>query len=74
MRSGGNLWVEMSDRRMAARMKGKLYKMGVRPAKISGLGTVALTKRQELEVTELKVLGFSYKYIRETAQVEWIGN
>ena len=45
-------WVEKnvrSDlrRASAARVKGKVYKMAVRPAMLYGLETVALTKRQE---------------------------
>ena len=42
-------------------MKGKLYKVVVRPAMMYGLETIALTKRQEaeLEVAEMKMLRFS---------------
>ena len=43
------------DRRVPARVKGKVYKVAVRPAMLYGLETVALTKRQEaeMEVVEL---------------------
>ena len=49
------------DRRVPARVKGKVYKVAVRPAMFYGLETVALTKRQtaEMEVAELKMLRFS---------------
>ncbi len=54
------------DRRVPARMKGKVYKMVVRPAMLSGLEAVLLTKRQEkeLEVAELKMLQFSLVVMR----------
>ena len=44
-----------------ARVKGKVYKVAVKPAMLYGLETVALTKRQqaEMEATELKLLRFS---------------
>ena len=49
------------DRRVPARVKGKVYKVPVRPAMLYGLETVAVTKRQEaeMEVAELKMLRFS---------------
>ena len=49
------------DRRVPARVKGKVYKVAVRPAMLYGLDTVALVKRQEagMEVAELKMLRFS---------------
>ena len=62
-------------------MKGKVYRVAVRPAILYGLETVALTKRQvaKMEVAELKMLRFSLgvtrmdkignEYIRGTAQV-----
>ena len=74
------------DRRVAARVKGKVYKTVVRPAMLYGLEAVALTKRQEaeLEVAELKMLRFSLgvtrmdrirnEYIRGTAQVGRFGD
>ena len=37
----------LCDRRVTARMKGKVYKTEVRPALMYGLETVALTKGQE---------------------------
>ena len=46
------------DRLARARVKGKVYKVAVRPAMLYGLETGALTKRQEaeIEVAELKML------------------
>ena len=73
------------DRRVPARLKGKVYKVAVRPAMLYGLETVALAKRQEaeMEVAELKMLRFSLgvtrmdkirnEYIRGTAQVGKFG-
>ena len=73
------------DRRVPARVKGKVYRVAMRPAMLYGLETVALTKRQEaeMEVAELKMLRFSLgvtrmdkirnEYIRGTAQVGRFG-
>ena len=49
------------DKRLPARMKGKVYNVAVRPTMLYGLETVALTKLQEaeMEVAELKMLRFS---------------
>ena len=49
------------DRRVPARVKGKVYKVAVRTAMVYGLETVALTKRHEteMEVAELKMLRFA---------------
>ena len=63
--AGWNVWGRMSgvicDRRVTARVKGKVYKVAVRPAMLYGLAIVALTKRQkmEMEVAELKMLRIS---------------
>ena len=64
VQAGWNGWRRMSgvicDRRVPARVTGKVYKVAVRPAMVYGLETVALTKRQEaeMEVAELKMLRF----------------
>ena len=89
VQAGWNGWRRMSgvicDRRVSARMKGKVYRVAVRPAMLYGLETVALAKRQEaeMEVAELKMLRFSLgvtrmekirnEYIRGTAQVGRFG-
>ncbi|KAI5107764.1 hypothetical protein C0J45_1358, partial [Silurus meridionalis] len=74
------------DRRVSARMKGKVYRIVVRPAMLYVLETVALSKRQEaeLEVAELKMLRFSLgvmridkirnQFIRGTAHVGCFGD
>ena len=76
----------MCDRRVSAKMKGKVYKTVVRPAMLFGLETVSLRKRQEteLEVAEMKMLRFSLgvtrkdrirnEYIRGTAHVRGFGD
>lgn len=89
VQAGWSGWRRVSgvicDRRVAARVKGKVYKTVVRPAMLYGMETVALTKRQEaeLEVAELRMLRFSLgvtrmdrirnEYIRGTAQVGRFG-
>ncbi|KAK3526991.1 hypothetical protein QTP86_006131 [Hemibagrus guttatus] len=60
--AGWNGWRKVSgvlcDRKISARIKGKVYRTVVRPAMLYGLETVSLRKRQEseLEVAELKML------------------
>ncbi|XP_065668195.1 uncharacterized protein LOC136088415 [Hydra vulgaris] len=55
------------DRRVSTRMKGKIYRTVVRPAMLYRLETVALTKRQvrEMEVSEMKMLRFSFGVIKK---------
>ncbi|KAF7686902.1 hypothetical protein C0J45_22503, partial [Silurus meridionalis] len=74
------------DRRVSARVKGKVYRTVVRPAMLYGLETVALSKRQEVEqeVAVLKMLRFSLgvtrmdriknEFIRGTAHVGRFGD
>ncbi|XP_061622279.1 uncharacterized protein LOC133474503, partial [Phyllopteryx taeniolatus] len=65
VQAGWNGWRKVSgvlcDRRVSARMKGKVYKTVVRPAMMYGLETVALKTKQEaeLEVAEMKMLRFA---------------
>ena len=89
VQAGWNGWRRVSgvicDRRVPARVKGKVYEVAVRPAMLYGLETVALAKRQEaeMEVAELKMLRFSLgvtiidkirnEYIRGTAEVGKFG-
>ena len=73
------------DRRVPGRVKGKVYRVAVRPAMLYGFGTVVLTTRQEaeMEMAELKMLRFSLgvtrmdtirnEYISGTAQVGRFG-
>ena len=81
-----NEWRKVSgvicDRRLPARVKGKVYSSVVRPAMVYGLETVAVTKKQvkEMEVAEMKMLRFAMgltrknkirnEYIMGTVKVE----
>ncbi|KAK3558663.1 hypothetical protein QTP86_023102, partial [Hemibagrus guttatus] len=62
VQAGWNGWRKVSgvlcDRKISARIKGKVYRTVVRLAMLYGLETVSLRKRQEseLEVAELKML------------------
>ena len=69
------------DRKLSARVKGKMYKNAVRPAMLYEMETVAMTKRQvgKMEVAQLKkvkcALGVTRKdkikneYVRGAAKV-----
>ena len=90
IQAGWNGWRKVTgvicDKRIPARVKGKVYKTVVRPSIMYGLETVPLTKRQEadLEVAEMKMLRFSLgvtrmdkirnEYIRGSAHVGKIGD
>ena len=76
---------KVCDKRLPARVKGKVYSSVVRPAMVYGLETVAVTKKQveEMEVAEIKILRFDMgvtrkdkvrnEYIRGTVKVERLG-
>lgn len=74
-RAGGMLWreeqLETSVRGgtegEAAKVKGKVYKMAMRPAMMSGLMIVALIKRQK---AELEMLRFSVAGTNITKETE----
>ena len=84
VQAGWNGWRRVSgvicDRRLPARVKGKVYSSVVRPAMVYGLETVAVTKKQ---VKEMKMLRFAMgvtrkdkirnEYIRGTVKVELLG-
>ncbi|KAK3506551.1 hypothetical protein QTP70_009032 [Hemibagrus guttatus] len=90
LQAGWNGWRKvlgvLCDRKISARIKGKVYRTVVRPAMLYGLETVSLRKRQEteLEVAELKMLRFSLgvtrldrirnEFIRGTAHVGRLGD
>ena len=69
------------DRKLSAKVKGKMYKSVVRPTMLYGMKTVIVTKRQvgKMEVAELQmvrlVLGVTRKdkirneYVRGTATI-----
>ena len=75
----------MCNRRVSAKVKGKVYRTVLRAAMMSGLETLAIGRRQEaeLEVAELKMLRFSVgvtrmdrirnKVIRGTRQTGRLG-
>ena len=71
VQAGWNKWRKVSevicDRRLPARVKGKVYSSVVRPAMVYGIETVAVTKKQveEMEVTEMKMLRFAMGVTRQ---------
>ena len=89
VQAGWNGWRKVSgvicDRRLPARIKGKVYSSVVRPAMVYGLETVAVRKNQakEMEVAEMKMLRFAMEltrkdkirneYIRSTVEVQRLG-
>ena len=89
VQAGRNGWRRVSgiicDRRLPARVKGKVYSSVVRPAIMYGLETVTVTKKQveEMEVAEMKMLRFAMgvtrkdkirnEHIRSTVKVEQLG-
>ena len=89
VQAGWNGWRRESgvicDKRLPARVKGKVYSSVVRPAMVYGLETVAVTKKQveEMEVAEMKMLRFAMgvtrkdkirnEHIRSTVKVERLG-
>ena len=75
------VWGVICDRRLPARVKGKVYSSVVIPAMVYGLETVAVTKKQvkEMEVAEMKLLRFAMgvtrkdKIVNEYVKVERLG-
>ena len=71
VQAGWNGWRKVSgvicDRRLPARVKGKVYSSVARPAMVYGLETVAVTKKQveEMEVAEMKMLRFAMGVTRK---------
>ena len=75
----------LCDRKLSAKVKGKMYKSVVRPAMLYGMEMVAVTKKQmgKMEVAELKMvrwaLGVTRKekigneYLRRTAKIAKLG-
>ena len=67
VKAGWNGWRKMSgimcDRRMSARLKGRMYNSAIRPALLYSMETVPVTKKQEAEceVAELRMLRFQCK-------------
>ena len=89
VQAGWNGWRRVSgvicNRRLLARVKGKVHSSVVRPAMVYGLETVTVTKKQveEMEVAEMKMLRFAMgvtrkdkirnEHIRSTVKVEQLG-
>ena len=71
VQAGWNGWRRVSgvicDRRLPARIKGKVYSSVVRPAMVYGLEAVAVTKKQveEMEVAETKMVRFAMGVTRK---------
>ena len=71
VQAGWNGWRRVSgvicERRLPARVKGKVYSSMIRPAMVYGLETVAVTKKQveEMEVAEMKMLRFTMGVTRK---------
>ena len=88
VQAGWNKWRKVPgvicDRRLPARVKGKVYSSVVRPAMVYELEMVAVTKKQvqEMEVAKMKMLRFAKgvtrkdkirnECIRCTVKVEWL--
>ena len=51
----------LCDRRVAAKVKGMMYKVAVRQTMMFGLETLAVTKRhmEDMETAEMKILRYS---------------
>ena len=76
----------LCDRKLSAKVKGKMYKSVVRPTILYGMETVAVTERQmgKMEIAELKMvrwaLGMTRKdkirneYVRGTATIAKLGD
>ena len=89
VQAGWNGWRRLSgvicDKRLPARVKGKVYSSVIRPAMVYGLETVVVTKKQveEMEVAEMKMLRFAMgvmrkdkirnEHIKSTVKVERLG-
>ena len=71
VQAGWNGWRRVSgvicDKRLPARVKGKVYSSMVRTAMVYGLERVAVTKKQveEMEVAEMKMLRFTMGVTRK---------
>ena len=74
------------NRKLSAKVKGKMYKSVVRPTMLYGMETVAVTERQmgKMEVAELKMVRLALgmtrkdkirnKYVRGTAKIAKLGD
>ena len=90
IQAGWISWKKVSgflcDRKLSARVKGKMYKSVVRPAPLCGMKTLAVTERQvgKIEVAELKMVRWALRvtrkdktrreYMRGTAKIAKLGD
>ena len=90
IQAGWMSWRKVSgvlcDRKLSAKVKGKMYKSAVRPTMIYGIETMAVTKRQvgKTEVAELKMVRWPLRvtrkdkirneYVRGTAKIAKLGD
>ena len=71
VQAGWNGWRRVleviCDKRLPARVKGKVYSSVVRSTMVYGLETMAVTKKQveEMEVAEMKMLRFAMRMTRK---------
>ena len=76
----------LCDRKLSARVKGKVYKSAVRPALMYGMETVTVTEKlvKKMEVAELKMVRWALgvtrrdkirnEYVRGTAKIAKLGD
>ena len=76
----------LCDRKLSAKVKGKMYKSVVRPTMLYGMEMVAVMERQvrKMEVAELKMVRWTLgvtrkdkirdKYVRGTAKIAKLGD
>ena len=76
----------LCDRKLSARVKGKMYKSVVRPAMLYGIEMVAVMEREmgKMEVTELKMVRWALggtrkdkirkEYVKGTAKIAKLGD
>ena len=90
IQAGWMSWRKVSgvlcDRKLSAKVKRKMYKSVVRPTKLYGMETVAVTERQmgKMEVAELKMVRWALavtrkdkirnEYVRGTAKIAKLGD
>ena len=74
VQAGWNGWRRVlgviCDKKLPARVKGKVYSSVVRPAMLYGLETVAVTEKQveEMEVAQMKMLRFAMGVTRKVTR------
>ena len=90
IQAGWMIWRKVSgvlcNRKLSAKVKGKMYKSVVKPAMLYGMEMVAVTERQmgKMEVAELKIVRWALgvtrkdkirnKYLRGTAKIPKLGD